>query len=95
MAHLVTSAQTESSFAPTGDSPIIYSVNYFQIEKKYLPSAEGVSASDGYHSEPALFLRLSRAGWVLRDCGWIYHIAAMLDGTLEHDSVPKVRAKAL
>lgn len=31
----------------------------------------------------------------LQDLGWIYHITEMLDGTLEHDSVPKVRAKML
>lgn len=41
--HLVTYAQIESSFVPTGDSPIIYSVNYFQTKQKYLLSAEGVS----------------------------------------------------
>lgn len=40
---MVTYAQTESSFVPTGDSPIIYSVNYFQIKQKHLLSAEGVS----------------------------------------------------
>lgn len=41
VVHLVTYAQTESSFVPTGDSPIIYSVNYFQIKQKHLLSAEG------------------------------------------------------
>lgn len=44
VVHLVTYAQTESSFVPAGDSPIIYSVNYFQINQKHLLSAEGVSA---------------------------------------------------
>lgn len=47
VVHLVTYAQTESSFFPIGNSPIIYSVNYSQIKQKYLLSA-GVSHYTAY-----------------------------------------------